>query len=68
MVLCKMSWMDSSHGGRRMKNMRNKSETFVKIYNKYRNDQDKKIYDLQVEVRALTRMVEYLAKEVLKDE
>ena len=51
-----------------MKNMRNKSETFVKIYNKYRNDQDKKIYDLQVEVRALTRMVEYLAKEVLKDE
>lgn len=48
--------------------MRNKSDTYVKIYNKYRDDQDKKIADLQTEVRALTRMVEYLAKEVMKDE
>ena len=48
--------------------MRSRSETYVKIYNKYRDDQDKKIHDLQVEVRSLTRMVEYLAKEVLKDE
>ena len=48
--------------------MRNKSDTFVKIYNKYRDDQDKKIHDLQVEVRALTRIVEYLAKQVMKDE
>lgn len=46
--------------------MRNKSETYVKIYNKYRDDQDKKIYDLQVEVRTLTRMVEYLAKKMLE--
>ncbi len=51
-----------------MKNMRNKFEIFVKIYNKYRDDQDKKIHDLQVQVRALTRMVEYLAIEVLKDQ
>jgi len=46
--------------------MRNRSETYVKIYNKYRDDQDKKIHDLQVEVRALTRMVEYLAKKMLE--
>jgi len=46
--------------------MRNKSETYVKIYNKYRDDQDKKISDLQTEVRALTRMMEYLAKKVLE--
>jgi len=46
--------------------MRNKSETYVKIYNKYRDEQDKKISDLQTEVRALTRMVEYLAKKVME--
>jgi len=46
--------------------MRNKSETYVKIYNKYRDEQDKKISDLQTEVRALTRMMEYLAKKVLE--
>ena len=46
--------------------MRNKSETYVKIYNKYRDDQDKKISDLQTEVRALTRMMEYLAKKVME--
>ena len=46
--------------------MRNKSETYVKIYNKYRDDQDKKISNLQTEVRALTRMMEYLAKKVLE--
>jgi len=49
-----------------MKHMRNKSETYVKIYTKYRDDQDKKIFDLQTEVRALTRMVEYLAQKVLE--
>ena len=47
--------------------MRNKSDTYVKIYNKYRDEQDKKIADLQTEVRALTRMVEYLAKKVFED-
>jgi len=46
--------------------MRNKSDTYVKIYNKYRDDQDKKISELQTEVRALTRMVEYLAKKVFE--
>ena len=46
--------------------MKNKSETYVKIYNKYRDEQDKKISDLQTEVRALTRMVEYLAKKVME--
>jgi len=46
--------------------VRNKSETYVKIYNKYRDEQDKKISDLQTEVRALTRMVEYLAKKVME--
>jgi len=45
--------------------MRNKSDTYVKIYNKYREDQDRKIVELQSEVRALTRMVEFLAKKVL---
>jgi len=49
-----------------MKHMRNKSETYVKIYTKYRDDQDKKISELQTEVRALTRMVEYLAQKVLE--
>jgi len=56
----------SMHEVCRMKHMRNKSETYVKIYTKYRDDQDKKIFDLQTEVRALTRMVEYLAQKVLE--
>ena len=46
--------------------MRNRSETYIKIYNKYRNEQDQKIADLQTEVRALTRMMEYLAAKVLE--
>jgi len=44
--------------------MRNKSDTYVKIYNQYRNDQDAKIAALQTELRILERMVEYLAKKV----
>lgn len=48
-----------------MRNMRNRSETYVNIYNKYREDQDRKITELQIEIRALTRMVEFLAKKVL---
>jgi hypothetical protein len=47
--------------------MKSRSETYVKIYNKYRTDQDNKISELKMEVRALTRMVEYLAAEVFKD-
>lgn len=46
--------------------MKNKSETYVKIYNKYRDEQDKKIAGLTAQVRDLTRMVEYLAKKVLE--
>jgi len=46
--------------------MRNRSDTYVAIYSKYRTAQDEKISKLTKEVRELTRMVEYLAKKVFE--
>jgi hypothetical protein len=46
--------------------LRNKSETYVRIYNNLRAEQNELVVQLQKEVRELTRMVEFLAKVVFE--
>jgi hypothetical protein len=44
--------------------MRNRSDTYVKIYNKMREDRLQEIIELKREVNDLKRMVEFLCKKV----
>jgi|TARA_R110001606_G_scaffold385850_1_gene549572 hypothetical protein len=46
--------------------MKRQSDNYIAIYNKYRDKQDEKISSLAKEVRALHRMVEFLAKKVFE--
>lgn len=46
--------------------MRNKSDTYIAIYNKYREEREQELIDLKSEVRALKRMVEFLCKKVFE--
>ena len=46
--------------------MKRKSDTYIEIYNKYRHDQENKIAELTMQVRNLTRMVEFLAAKVFE--
>jgi len=49
-----------------MPDWKRKSDTYVKIYEKYRNKQDDEIAALRTQVRALTQMVEFLCKKVFE--
>lgn len=49
-------------------NMRNKSDTYRKIYAKYRADREKEIGELKFRVSELERMIEYLCHKVFVDE
>lgn len=46
--------------------MRNKSDTYIAIYNKYREEREKEIVDLKNELRQVKRLVEFLAKKVFE--
>jgi hypothetical protein len=47
--------------------MRRQSDTYIKIYNQYREDRSKEVLELKREVRELKQMVEFLCKTVFKD-
>ena len=46
--------------------MRNKSDTYIAIYNKYREEREQEIVDLKNELRQVKRLVEFLAKKVFE--
>jgi hypothetical protein len=46
--------------------MRNKSDTYIAIYNKYREEREQEIIDLKNELRQVKRLVEFLAKKVFE--
>ena len=46
--------------------MRNKSDTYIAIYNKYREEREREIIDLKNELRQVKRLVEFLAKKVFE--
>ena len=46
--------------------MRNRSDTYINIYNKMREDRLQEIIELKREVNDLKRMVEYLCKKVFE--
>ena len=46
--------------------MRNKSDTYISIYNKYREEREQEIVDLKNELRQVKRLVEFLAKKVFE--
>lgn len=46
--------------------MRNKSDTYIAIYNKYREEREKEIVDLKNELRQVKRLVEFIAKKVFE--
>lgn len=46
--------------------MRNKSDTYIAIYNKYREEREQEIVDLKNELRQVKRLVEFIAKKVFE--
>ena len=46
--------------------MRNKSDTYIAIYNKYREEREQEIIDLKNELYQVKRLVEFLAKKVFE--
>jgi len=46
--------------------MRNKSDTYIAIYNKYREEREQEIIDLKNELHQVKRLVEFLAKKVFE--
>lgn len=46
--------------------MKRKSDTYIAIYNKYREEREQEIIDLKNEVRAVKRLVEFIAKKVFE--
>ncbi len=46
--------------------MRNKSDTYIAIYNKYREEREQEIVDLKKELHQVKRLVEFLAKKVFE--
>ena len=47
--------------------MRNKADTYVNKYAKYREDRMKEVVELKREVRELKQLVEFLCKKVFED-
>jgi len=47
--------------------MRRQTDTFIKIYDKYREDRMQEVLDLKKEVRELKQIVEFLCKKVFED-
>jgi len=46
--------------------MKRKSDTYIAIYKKYREERELELIDLRAEVRELKRMIEFLCKEVFE--
>jgi len=46
--------------------MRNRSDTYRKIYSKYREDRMQEVLDLKREVRELKQLVEFLCDKVFE--
>ena len=49
-----------------MNNWKRKSDTYIAIYNKMKDEREQELIDLRSEVRALKRMVEFLCKKVFE--
>ena len=46
--------------------MKRKSDTYIAIYKKYREEREEELIDLRAEVRELKRLVEFLCKKVFE--
>ena len=46
--------------------MKNRSDKYISIYTKYREDREKELSDLRKEVYEVKRLVEYLCKKVFE--
>ena len=46
--------------------MKRQTDTYIAIYNKYRQEREQELIDLRAEVRELKRMIEFLCKKVFE--
>ena len=46
--------------------MKRKSDTYIAIYKKYKEERELELIDLRAEVRELKRMIEFLCKKVFE--